>query len=337
MHPTNWTCCTDTQALPWWTWLILGALVLGIVIRIIWVWRHGGFRPENTTSETAAEQGIPTHPEAWARAEAGRPHGLVRPIDVPRPESVEETAMWAGSEDFRRTQLIYAPAFWVLLPLAAFGFLIWGSITDPGDGWTGNILDDQSTGQPWNFWLVWVGVGIWLLIAIGVLVLRLSILPDVRAENQWVYEQGVAHSLHRTSVDYDDGEASWATYIALDHRLDDRQAARIHDAFEEWLGSAGLPTSGSKPISSATLFGTPAKGGYFILHLPVSQTAGVASPYRWMLITLPRDGEGDVIVTPVPVKKQLQKMRAKARRKAARRARHDPNPPASTELVKWEP
>lgn len=310
----------DSGDLPWWAWLFLVALVLGLVVRIIWVWRHGGFLQADASAQTATEPDAPTYPEAWARAGEARSPAFVRPIDVPRPESVEEVSAWAGSEDSRRTELVYAPVFWVVLPLAALVFLIWGSITDPGDGWTGNIFDDHDSGQPWNFWLVWVGVGIWLLIAVGVLALRLSVLPVLRAENQWIYEHGIAHSIHRASVDYDDGEASgWPTYIALDRRLDDQQAARIHEAFEQWLSQAGLPPSGSDPISSTTLFGAQARGGYFFLHLPVSQTAGVTTEHRWMLIPEPRHGEGDIIVTPVPVTKQLRKIRARLRRRIEKR------------------
>lgn len=308
--------------MPWWAWLFPIALVLGLIVRIIWVWRRGGFRQADTPAQATAGQGAPTYPEVWARAMEDRTPELARPVDVPRSESVEEVSVWAGSEDFRHTILISAPAFWVVLPLAALGFLVWGSITDPGDGWKGNIFDDQETGQPWNLWLVWVGVAIWLLIAVGVLFLRLSVYANLRVENQWIYEHGVAHSIHRASVDYDDGEASgWPTYIALDRRLDDQQATRIHEAFEQWLSLTGLPPSGSGPISSSALFGVQAKGGYFFLHLPVSQTAGVTTEHRWLLITEPRDGEGDIIVTPVPVAKQLRKIRTKLRRRAARKAR----------------
>lgn len=319
MYPVNWTCCTATQDPPWWVWLFLVALVLGIVIRIIWVRRHGGFRQTDGSSETTAPEGEPLYPAAWARATDERAPRVRRPRDVPRPESVEEVAMWAGSEDFRRTVLIYAPAFWVLLPLAAIGFLIWGTVTDPGDGWTADLFDDDETGQPWNFWQIWVGVGIWLLIAMCVLLLRLSALPELRAENRWIYEHGVAYSLHRASVDYDDGEASgWPTYIALDHRLGVNEATRIHEAFEQWLAMAGLPPSGSEPISSTRLFGAHVKGGYFFLHLPVSQTAGDTTKHQWMLITQPRGDETGVIVTPVPPEKQLQRMRARAQQKERR-------------------
>lgn len=267
--------------------------------------------------------GLPDErPGIWTDALAARPARLDRPSDVPAPESVDEVARWAGNEDLRRTVLVHAPVFWVLLPLAALAVLVWGTITDPGDGWTGNIFDDDAEGSPWNFWLVWVGVGVWLLVAIGVLILRLSVLRDVRAENEWVFAHGVAYSIHRASRDYDDGEACWATYIALDHRLDDRKAARIHTAFEQYLSQAGLPPSGSEPLSSATLFGAQAKGGYFILDLPVSQMAGAGTEHRWMLLTPPRSGSddtGEVIVTPVPVPRKLQRIRRRLRRRAARR------------------
>lgn len=268
-------------------------------------------------TSTSVTPGNPTG--IWASTSASSPASLNRPHDVPRPESVEEVARWAGSEDLRSTELVHAPVFWVFLPLAVLGYLIWGMITDPGEGWTGNLFDDANSGQLWNFWLIWVGVGVWLLIAIGVLFVRLSIFRSLRAENEWIFERGVAHSIHRASLDYDDGEARWATYIALDHRIGDQQAARIHLAFEQWLSQVGLPPSRSKPISSETVFGSQAKGGYFILRLPVSQAAGATTEHQWTLFTEPRDGEGEVLVTPVPVPKKLRRIRRKLHRKAARR------------------
>ncbi|GAA5154124.1 hypothetical protein GCM10025768_24830 [Microbacterium pseudoresistens] len=264
------------------------------------------------------------YPEVWARVAESRPRGAARPIDVPRPESVDEVTVWAGSEDSRRVQLIYAPIFWVVLPLAAFGLLIQQAITDPTGEHVNIVIEDQSV-ESWPVWLLWIfwgGASIWLLIAVGVLVVHLSIFRGLHAENEWIFTHSVAYSIHRASVDYDDGESSgWATYIALDHRLDRRQAARIHEAFEQWLRVAGLPPSGSGPISSEALFGASAKGGYFILHLPISQTAGARVENQWILITEPRDtDDGDeVIVTPVPTPKKLQGIRARLHRKAARR------------------
>lgn len=260
--------------------------------------------------------------EAWARAGTAQAARLRRPRDVPRAESVDEVALWAESEDFRRTELIFAPVFWVGLPLAAIGFLVQQAIADPtGAGWNKSFFGETVGVWPtWFITSVWAGAVIWLLIAVGVLVLRLSVLRDLRGENERVFEHGVAHSIHRSSFDDDSGEASgWATYIALDHHLTDAQAARIHEAFEQWLSRAGLPPSGTGPISSATLFGPEAQGGYFIMHLPVSTTAGVTTKYRWMLITQPQKGEDEVIVTPVPVGNRLRKLRAKAARKERRR------------------
>lgn len=264
-----------------------------------------------------------SHSAIWASVPASSWPRVARPSDAPRPESVGEIAAWSGSEDFRRTQFVYAPVFWVLLPLAALGFLIQQTITDPaGTGWNITINGESRDSWPaWVPWLAWGGVGVWLLIAIGVLVLRLSVLRDLHAENEWVFEHGVAHSIHRASIDDNDGEGLWATYIALDHRLDDRRAARIYHAFERWLAQGGMPPSGSKPISSATLFGSDAEGGYFILHLPASQTSGEAVQHQWMLITQPRDEEGDVIVTPVPVAKKLVRIRRKLHRRRRRSGR----------------
>lgn len=257
----------------------------------------------------------------WARDPASMPPRLDRPRDAPRAESVDEVARWAGSEDLRRTALVYAPVFWVVLPLAAIAFLIYQTVTDPtGAGWNITVNGESRDSWPdWVPWLAWIGASVWLLIALGELFLRLSVLRNLRAENEWIFEHGVVHSIHRASLDYDDGEARWATYIALDHRLDDRQATRIHAAFEEWLSRKGLPPARSNPLSSATLFGAPAEGGYFILHLPVSAIAGTTAEQEWVLITEPREGSDEVTITPVPVPKKLQKIRRKLRRKSGRK------------------
>lgn len=77
---------------------------------------------------------------------------------------------------------------------------------------------------------------------------------------------------------------------------------------------------GLKPISSETLFGPQAKGGYFILHLPVSTIAGDTTEHQWMLITQPQEYERDVIVTPVPVPKKLARIRRRLHRKTERRS-----------------
>jgi len=105
-----------------------------------------------------------------------------------------------------------------------------------------------------------------------------------------------------------------------------------------------MPPSGSEPISSTTLFGAQAEGGYFFLHVPFNEFPDGSAQHRWMLITKPRDGEESVIVTTIPARTDFQKvrdrarhMREKARLRAARRARRDPNLSTSIELVKWEP
>lgn len=268
-----------------------------------------------------------SYAEIWERVIAGRPPGVQRPSSVPRPESVDEVAAWAGSEDFRRTVLVTAPVFWVLLPLAALGFLIQQTVTDPtGQGWNKSFFGETVEVWPaWFLWLVWIAVGLWLLVAVCVLALRLGAWRRLDSENQWIYEHGIAHSIHPASVSYDDGEGgTWATHIALDHRLGYRQAARIHEAFEQWLAVTGTPPSGSGPISSETLFGPQAKGGYYFLHLPVSQTGGEPAEHQWVLITESpaSDGEArDVIVTPVPVPKKREKIRSMLRRRAERRGR----------------
>ena len=84
--------------------------------------------------------------EAWARAGTAQAARLRRPRDVPRAESVDEVALWAESEDFRRTELIFAPVFWVGLPLAAIGFLVQQAIAvrrAPGG-------TSRSSERPWG-------------------------------------------------------------------------------------------------------------------------------------------------------------------------------------------
>ncbi|GAC79324.1 hypothetical protein SAMN04488550_4314 [Gordonia malaquae] len=270
-----------------------------------------------STSATRAPQ-----PGTGPNAPGSDAARLERPSVVPGPESAVEVGRWADSEDLRRTELVYAPAFWVLLPLAAIAFLVHQAVTDPtGAGW--NIAFNGESRDTWPSWVpcgAWIGVSVWLLAAIGVLLFRLSILRDLQAENRWIYEHGVAHSIHRASIDYDDGEDTWATYIALDHRVHDKQAETIHRAFEEWLRSTGLPPSGSAPISSAALFGPQMKGGYFILHPPMSRVAGSDTGHRWVLITEPRRAADDVIVTPIPEPKKLARIRRRLSRKADHRS-----------------
>ena len=111
-----------------------------------------------------------------------------------------------------------------------------------------NITITGESRDTWPGWvapLAWIGVGLWLLVAVGVLLFRLSLLRELHAENEWIFEHGVAH----------------------------------HAAFEAWLAREGLPPSGSKPVSSQALFGTQAAGGYFILHLPVSAIAGATAEH----------------------------------------------------------
>ncbi|MFC0673015.1 hypothetical protein [Brachybacterium hainanense] len=259
----------------------------------------------------------------WERVTAGPVPGISRPGPAPRAESVEEVAAWAGSEDFRRTTLVTAPVVWVLLPITALGFLVQQAVTDPtGRGGNASFFGETVHAWPvWFVWLIWIAVGIWLLVSVCVLALRLSVWRDLSRENRWIHERSVAHSIHRASVSYDDGEGgAWATHIALDHRLDDGHAARIHEAFEQWLLENSAPP-GSGPISSEDLFGAAAKGGYYILHMPLPQTAGEPVEHQWLLITEPRAEGGDVLVTPVPVPAKLRRIRATLRRRDERRAR----------------
>lgn len=186
-----------------------------------------------------------------------------------------------------RVELIRAPAFWGLLPLAAIAFLISQTVTDlTNSGWS-IIMSGESRDTPPGGVSprVWIGVGAWLLVAAGLLLFRLSLLRYSHVENERNFEHGVAHSIHRSSAGCDDDEERPATSIALDHRLDDRHAARLHAAFAAWLARAGQPHSGSKPASSQMLFFTQATSGNWsaIIRSPPSpvrppRMSGCSSP-----------------------------------------------------------
>ncbi|MGO1850417.1 hypothetical protein [Microbacterium sp.] len=262
----------------------------------------------------------------WARASTGRVSPFRGPRDVPRPESVEEVAKWEDPNGFGRTELYYAPIFWVCIPFAALGFLIWGLITDPGAGLTGNLFDDDSTGNLWNFWLVWVFVAVWLFIAIGILLLRVGITSEVRADNEWIYRHGVPCSIHLSPFARSGGEGeSWPTFIGIDHRLSDEHAARIHQAFHNWLSDPevqGELDSGSlqtrNVIASEELFGGAAVGGYYLSSLPGFGSASDFAAHEWALLTVPREAGGAMSVTTVPRDEKRAKIRRKIRAKSAR-------------------
>ncbi|OFV76952.1 hypothetical protein [Rhodococcus erythropolis] len=156
--------------------------------------------------------------------------------DVPRPESVDEVARWEDPDRLGRTELVTHRCSGRSSPSPRSATWSRGTITDPGDGWTGDLFDDSASGNLWNFWLVWAAVALWLLIAAGVLVARLGQLSQVRADDQWLHQHGVPCSLHRSPYAADDGEGgSWTTFIAIDHRTPDEQAARIHRSLHDWL------------------------------------------------------------------------------------------------------
>lgn len=274
---------------------------------------------------TGHRTSFPGDPRAvWTRALKDPARPLRRPRKPPRPESVAEVARWEDPDGFGRTELYYAPSFWVFLPLVALGVLIWGIITDPGDGWTGNLFDEDTSGNPWNFWLVWVAVAIWLLIAIGVLVLRVSLTSAVRADNQWILQHGVPCSIHRSPHLRSGGEGeAWPTLIGIDHRLADEQAARIHRALHDWLSDNEVRADldggimrDRTVLSSREIFGDQAAGGYYIESSAGLSMASDFDTHEWVLITEPRDPEsGQLSVTTVPREEKLQKIRRKLRAK----------------------
>lgn len=296
----------------------------------------------------ASETEWPGDPSTiWEHTLARRVSRVARPREAPWPESVDEVAKWEDPDGFGRIELYHAPIFWVCLPVVALGFLIYGTVTNPdGIGWSGNVFDETVQGGPWNFWIFWVGVILWLLIAVGVLVFRSRfVAPEIRKDNEWIYAHGIPCAIHRSPFNWSDGEGGdWPTWIAIDHRAPPEQAGRIVCAFRAWLSHdevQGNLEFGSlrdhTVIASAELFGEAAAGGYFVGRIPAAGTVDEVEKYRWVLVTPPRPDEiGDTTtsnsqtgagpesqwqrasVTAVPAEKDLRKFRARLRRKAAR-------------------
>lgn len=197
-----------------------------------------------------------------------------------------------------------------------------GIVTDPRDGWTGNLFGDDD-GQPWHFWLVWVGVVIWLLIAVGVLVVRVAVARTLPAENQWIFEHGRPCSLHVSPFSRSGAEGeSWPTFIAIEESLPDDRAAMIHAALRSWLSNGevqdeldrGVLTDRSV-ISSQELFGDDAAGGYYASSIPEFGSADHFTAHRWVLISEPRDPDDGLNVTTVPLEAKRERIRRRIRAK----------------------
>jgi len=260
--------------------------------------------------------------DTWARASRGYLRPMVRPHDVPRPESVAEVAGWEDPNGFGRTELYHAPIFWVCLPLAALGFLIWGIITDPGDGWSADPFGGSGS-RLWNGWFVWVAVAVWLLIMIGVLLVNIAAAAEVRADNAWIFAYGIPYSIHISPYRSTGGEGeSWPTFIGIDHRLPDKKAFVVHQALHDWLSQSEVQTeleSGSlsrrSVISAQELFGDDAEGGYYIESIPGFGSDDHFAAHRWVLITEPRDpaSEDGPTVTTVPLEEKREKIRRRLR------------------------
>ncbi|MFJ7085904.1 hypothetical protein ACIQU8_22050 [Streptomyces griseus] len=257
---------------------------------------------------------FPADPQGiWAAMSHPAPV-IRRTEDAPLPESVQEARLWEDSDSFARTELIFAPVFWVCLPVAALGFL-----------WFVTVNDSSESGRDWFFWALWVAAFVWLLVSVGTLVLRLHIRREDLAGHERIYRHGVLCTLHRAPWDRSGGEGeSSPTFIALDHRLDDGAATRIHQALYTWITAVtAVDTSCLDEILPAErLFGTEAKGGWYLPSVSGSGTSEDFAAHQWVLITAPQDPEdAHPTVTTVPQGKAFQRMRAKARRQAERSAR----------------
>lgn len=70
---------------------------------------------EGTATQWPGDPGPAWTSTAWSALPL-----LDRSVDVPRPESVNEVARWKPRTGLGRTELVYAPICWALLPLGAF-------------------------------------------------------------------------------------------------------------------------------------------------------------------------------------------------------------------------
>ncbi|QPZ37981.1 hypothetical protein [Paramicrobacterium chengjingii] len=254
-----------------------------------------------------------TPQDIWAGM--SQPAPVIRGAEpAPRPESVHEVRLWEDSDSFARTELIFAPIFWVCLPVAAIGLL-----------WFLTVNDSSDAGPDGFFWVLWVAVFVWLLVSVGVLVHRFSIRKEDLVSHERIYRHGVLCTLHRAPWDRSGGEGdSSPTFIALDSRLDDRAAARIHRAFHTWiLAVTAVDTSCLDEILPAEqLFGREAQGGWYLPFVSGFGTAEDFAAHQWVLVTAPEDPEAALpIVTTVPQGKAFRRMRAKARRQIERSRR----------------
>jgi hypothetical protein len=270
----------------------------------------------------------------WAQAAASRLPAFVRPGRAPRPESVDEVARWEDPNGFDRIELYYAPIFWVCLPVAALGVLIHGAITNPtGIGWVVTVFGESVQAGLWSYWIVWVGIIIWLLGAVAVLAFRVWLVaPDVRKDAEWIYAHGVAPSSHPSPYEATDGEGgTWPTFVAIDHRLPEEDAARVFRALEAWLSQSDVQgelefgsLQGRSLITSAELFGPPGAGGLYLGSIPGFGSVGDFLEHEWVLVSDPRDpdddGAGGKHVTTVPTEPELRKIRARLRRRAEHRS-----------------
>lgn len=155
-----------------------------------------------------------------------------------------------------------------------------------------------------------------------------NLASEVHKDNQWIFEHGTAHTIHRSPFTRDGGEGFISpTFIAIDHRVDDAQAARIHQALHTWLSDGTVQEQLShrtlrQPqgvIVAQEIFGPEATGGYYVESVP---GFGSADDFEapWVLVTEPRDGQSEPNVTTVPYGKKLRRIRSKLRRRAARRS-----------------
>lgn len=267
------------------------------------------------------QQSFPADPQSIWAATSHPPLVSRRVENVPRPESVEEVGLWEDSHGFARTELIHAPIFWVCLPVAAIVFLGYEAVTDPtGQGWGKHFFGESVDAWPtWFVWSVWIGVFVWLFIAVGVLVVRLWVRREVLADNMWIFEHGVPCTIHRAPYSRSSGEGdSFPTFIALDYRLDRLQAARIHEALRTWISKVG-EDSLSDIIPAERLFGPAANGGWYLPSIPGFGSAEDFAAHQWVLITNPKDPEETLpTVTTVPQGETLRRLRTKARRRAKR-------------------
>ncbi|SDS30051.1 hypothetical protein [Jiangella sp. DSM 45060] len=132
-----------------------------------------------------------------------------------------------------------------------------------------------------------------LLVAAVVVLMRNLRLGDahLRRDHRIFVEHGIVTEAYRTWLNVSSSESPQLAWVLIDARLPDRQAARLHAAFDGWLTAVGADSdmktrtsgwfrAGSGLVPSEELFGPAATGGFL---------AGPSAYGHWKVV-MPKPG-----------------------------------------------